>query len=440
MSENITVRTCLRKVTTRTKIFDARCPGFYVSLAPSGTATFSLKYWDKTLSKQATVTIGDLGPDLSIEKARARAFDLKGQAGRGESVSQQARIAKAAQSKLSGVTINQLIDEFVAYTKVLVLKADGKKRPRLESWYNVSGYLEKNVRPAIGNKVCSEVINNDIAGIQNTVAARSTSSARQTRSAMNRMFAFGAEAGRSYITASPCVYLPKLDKEYERTRVLSEQEIRTFWWGLDDPNLPCIRSVSLALKFELVTMLRSQEVRAARRSELRQIGVDKPVLRIPLEFVKKRRVIQQPLNSLAVDIIKEATRTHNDDIIFNNRMIEGVMLERSALNRALNGKRTEHNARTGILDYLGMEHFTPHDLRRTSATLAADLGFPDLLIGKCLDHSKDRGENAVEAPTVTGRVYVQSQRLDEKRTLLDAIDNELRRIIGPRPARVGKAA
>jgi hypothetical protein len=47
---------------------------------------------------------------------------------------------------------------------------------------------------------------------------------------------------------------------------------------------------------------------------------------------------------------------------------------------------------------------------------------------------------AAEAPTVTGRVYVQSQRLDEKRTLLDAVDNELRRIIGPRSARVSKAA
>src|SRR3981081_2207083 len=115
MSENITVRTCMRTVTSRTKIFDTRCPGFYVSITPSGAATFALKYWDKALNKQATVTIGDYHPErLSVEGARAEAFDLKGQAGRGDNVSQQARaakVAKAEQSKLSGVTINQLIDE-----------------------------------------------------------------------------------------------------------------------------------------------------------------------------------------------------------------------------------------------------------------------------------------------------------------------------------------
>jgi hypothetical protein len=33
--------------------------------------------------------------------------------------------------------------------------------------------------------------------------------------------------------------------------------------------------------------------------------------------------------------------------------------------------------------------FTPHDLRRTAATLAGDLGFDDAWIAKCLDHGDE---------------------------------------------------
>jgi hypothetical protein len=39
---------------------------------------------------------------------------------------------------------------------------------------------------------------------------------------------------------------------------------------------------------------------------------------------------------------------------------------------------------------------------------------------------------------VTGRVYVRSKRIEEKRKVLNGLDAALRRIIGKRPASVGK--
>ena len=80
------------------------------------------------------------------------------------------------------------------------------------------------------------------------------------RRAASGLFNWAAEAGRDYVTASPCVNLPKLDPEHPRTRVLSESEIRIFWHGLDRNDLPWDRRTRLALKFELVTMLRSGEL------------------------------------------------------------------------------------------------------------------------------------------------------------------------------------
>ena len=126
------------------------------------------------------------------------------------------------------------------------------------------------------------------------------------RKAVSGLFNWAAEAGRDYVTASPCVNLPKLDPEHPRTRVLSEDEIRIFWHGLDRNDLPWDRKTRLALKFELVTMLRSGELLGAQRSELFDLDGDNPRFDVPLKRVKKRRVIQQPLSDLAVEIIREA--------------------------------------------------------------------------------------------------------------------------------------
>jgi integrase len=78
---------------------------------------------------------------------------------------------------------------------------------------------------------------------------------------------------------------------------------------------------------------------------------------------------------------------------------------------------------------LGLKRFTPHDLRRTAATLAGDLGFDDASIAKCLDHSASKKSEQI-VPTVTGKVYNHSKRMKEKRAALDGVAAELRRIVG----------
>jgi hypothetical protein len=66
----------------------------------------------------------------------------------------------------------------------------------------------------------------------------SVANARHMRRAASGLFNWAAEAGRDYVTAGPCVNLPKLDPEHPRTRVLSADEIRIFWHGLDRDDLP----------------------------------------------------------------------------------------------------------------------------------------------------------------------------------------------------------
>ena len=206
--------------------------------------------------------------------------------------------------------------------KTPVRKPDGAMRPRIETWENVASHLRRFLSPRLGKKLASEITKHDIATLSNDMVAGkhggkpSVANARHMRRAASGLFNWAAEAGRDYVTASPCINLPKLDPEHPRTRVLSEDEIRTFWHGLDQDDLPWDRKTRLALKFELVTMLRSCELLGARRDELFDLDGENPRFDVPLKRVKKRRVIQQPLSDLAVEIIREALVEDKQEYVF----------------------------------------------------------------------------------------------------------------------------
>ena len=108
-------------------------------------------------------------------------------------------------------------------------------------------------------------------------------------------------------------------------------------------------------------------------------------------------------------------------------------MNRRAMATALRGTKDKGKANNaGICELLGLKPFTPHDLRRTAATLAGDLGFDDAWIAKCLDHAASRKQEQI-VPSVTGKVYNHSKRMKEKRAVLDGVAAELRRIIGSWP-------
>jgi len=321
--------------------------------------------------------------------------------------------------------------------KTEVRKADGEMRPRVESWENVARHLRNFLSPRLGKKIASEVTKSDIATLSNDIVAgkhggkASVSNARHMRRAASGLFNWAAEAGRDYVTASPCVNLPKLDKEHPRDRVLSVDEVRIFWRGLDREDLPYDRRTRLALKFALVTMLRSGELLPIHRDEL---NGESGTVDIPACRVKKRRVINQPLSDLALEIIKEALG--NYDFAFEGRFGDAP-LSRQAMSGALRGtmrmvKGIKVTRTPGICELLGLENFTPHDLRRTAATMCGELGLSEASISLCLDHQANRDENGKPLPAVTRKVYnlATRARVAKKREVLDAWAIELRRIIG----------
>jgi integrase len=57
-------------------------------------------------------------------------------------------------------------------------------------------------------------------------------------------------------------------RERKRDRVLSDEDIRTLWWGLDRDGVPGDRHVCLAMRMILTTMVRPYQAAGAEINEL----------------------------------------------------------------------------------------------------------------------------------------------------------------------------
>jgi integrase len=448
---NITQRLCEQKVSKQTKHYDAECKGLYLQVTPTCPATFYFRYSCPILKKRKPYRLGLYHPELfNVDHARTDVMALKVRMDRGEDIMQARRQAIAQQAKLSGMTVAELIDLRIAWiseqievrrhTEAGVII---KKKRRMKDWANMASHLNRFVRPRLGHRIASEITNSDIAQLQADIIVgklivngrpnkSSVSSARHMRKAVSGLFKWAAQADRKYVTSSPCVDLPPLPEEEPRKRKLSPAEIRTLWHGLDRPDIVIERRICLAIKFALLSMLRSVEMLHIRRSELGPNGLNSglPLVVIPEERVKAAREIHQPLSDLAVEIAKEAMG--NYPLMFAGRFLDAP-LARNAMANALRGKKVKVNGKmitktVGLCEQLGIAPFTPHDLRRTAASLLGSLKVSRSTISLCLDHTIRRDEHG-EVAAVTGRHYDQDPRIEEKREALQKLADEIRRIV-----------
>jgi integrase len=173
-------------------------------------------------------------------------------------------------------------------------------------------------------------------------------------------------------------------------------------------------------------------------SELKGLGTPDAQFQIPLKRVKKRRIVITPLSDLAQEILAETIQSKDQKFVFPGK-IAGRPVSRQAPAKAVRGHANKNGKviRGGIRHFLGMTRWTPHDLRRTAASLAYACGFDEKDIALCLDHQNSKNADAPARVTgiyVREGVFRRSRKLDKKREILDAIAKALRKIIGTNPA------
>jgi integrase len=224
---------------------------------------------------------------------------------------------------------------------------------------------------------------------------------------LHTLFRWAKEPGRKYVTVNPVADMPRRTKEKAKDRVLADDEIKKLWQALDTQ--PLLPSIALALKMVLVTAARPGMVTGMTADELHDLDGETPTWHLSADGMKNGKPFICPLSPQAVAIIKQARPGPDEPVIFPSPFHNRASLVRQTLTRVVGA----------LVVQLGMEKFTPHDLRRTAATLARRHGVPRDHVRALLSHTES---------DVTS-IYDQYDMLPEKRKAAITLGSAIEAIV-----------
>jgi integrase len=223
--------------------------GFGVRVSPEGRKSFVFMY--RFGGKARRMTIGRY-PALSLASARVLFAKAKELLDAGKDPGALALADKRQEREAE--TVKELVDEY------LDRSAKSKR-----SYAEIKRVLHREVLPAWGSRKAKSIARRDVRVLANGIADRGAPvMANRTLQYINRMFRFGI-AG-DMLTVNPCTGIERPAVEHERERVLSPEEIKSFWSGLPDTDMT--PAVQLILKLLLVTGQRRGEVVGIARDEI----------------------------------------------------------------------------------------------------------------------------------------------------------------------------
>lgn len=373
-------------------------------------------------------------PGIGIATARELATRCREQIAKGIDPAQAARDAVKArkaerQRKAARLTVRQLFDEW--HKRRLTRRKDGGK--------SVSQSFERDIFKRIGDRYADEITKKDIIRILERVEDRGvTRSVKVLLGDLRQMFTYAVEA--DHIAADPTYALKKMNyggKATRRSRTLSPDEIRELAARLPSSGLH--EAYQAALWIMLATSCRVGELMRAR---WRDLDTDAGEWRIPAEHSKNGKAHLVHLSEFAAGYFETvrdiATRDRKDgeekkprsEWIFPGRDPR-QHLDPKALNKQLQDRQREaqiagRSRNTGALRLPGGE-WTPHDLRRTGATLMGDTGTRSDVIKRCLNQSL--GDAIVET-------YQRQELLEERRRAFDRLGQHLKFILAAEPGKI----
>lgn len=376
----------------RLQITDARCQGLELRVTSTGAKSFAFQYRSKRDSKVVRLTLGSY-PDLSLAKARSIVEGHRRSIAEGGDPRDEKQAAVTT-AKARGKTFDDVAEMYM----------EQYAKPNKASWRDDQSLLRRP-RAAWRRLPISTVTDDHAAKLLDEIAIEAPVSANRTQSLLHKLFKWAKEPGRKYVSANPLTDMPRRARETPKDRVLTDDEIRKLWRALDtEPR----RSIALCLQLILLTAARPGMVSGMIRDELHDLDGEIPEWHLPAHRMKNRKPFIVPLSPQAVAIIKQAQPDPHEPVIFHSRVHKRASIERQALSQAV----------IELTDKIGIPKFTPHDLRRTAATVARKHGVPRDHVKALLAHT----EGDVTA------IYDQYDMLPEKRAAVMKLGELVRAI------------
>jgi integrase len=384
----------------------ARAPrGFGVRVTAAGARAFVLNY--RLRGREYRYTIG-AWPDWSALKAVREARHLRQRIDRGENPIDDRAPSPATASVAS------LLDEFVAR---YVRNPKQPLRERTAGEYESA--FKRLVKPRIGKLGIYEVrrshiikMLDEIEDVHGPVAA-------------DRTLAYVRKAFNWYATRDDQFNVPVVrgmarikPKERARTRVLSDDEIRTIW-----PELAEAGPFGALITTLMLTAQRRDEVAQMSRKEIGSDGI----WTIPAERYKTKCANFVPLSKAALAVIGAQPTMDGSDYVFSSRAktpFSGFSKSKAALDKAVFAamqKRAKKGTKVEPIP-----NWTLHDLRRTAKTLMARAGVRPDISERVLGHVIAGVEGT----------YDRHSYADEKRDALEKLAEMVEWIRNPLPSNV----
>ena len=425
----------LKPSTELYEITDPACAGLKIRVLPTGVKSWAFRfYWGK---KRQLLGLG-LWPDLGLSEARELAHKARSVLGRGidprtAGIGRRAtavkvqtagsaprpRVRNVPRPSAAGTNCNTrsvlevgaerstdlsenpndvpsdphsvgfLAHEF--YHRHIV-KERNRKRPAY-----VQRILNTDVLPLWANRDARTITPREVIELLDKVVDRgSPVMANRISDVLSQLFKYGIH--RAVVDDSPVKLLYRPGGiEKPRERALSDTELKAF---LVNYQIVCrTRRSAHVLMILLLTLQRRQELALAKKSEF---DLQARTWSIPDEHAKKNRGHVLHLTDWAVEEISALMRLAGNSPYLLPRKDGDQPINPMLITRTV--KRLQARFKK-----IGVNEFTPHDLRRTGRTGLAALGVAPEIAERLLNHMK-KGMK---------RVYDRHEYFNEKRDALE---------------------
>jgi len=371
----------------------------YLRVRSSGARDWLLIY--RFASSRRKLGLGSY-PGVSLALARQRADEARILLQRGVDPKAQ-RDAEAIAAAAPAPEATQPLTVASLYSEWFEKEASKRK----DEGAMVSRAFAKDVIPKIGDIPLVTLRRADITSLLDGVAARGvTRTCGVLLSDMRQMFTFGVI--REYLVSDPTYGLKKgtwKGISPERDRVLSEPEIVLLAPALRSPSANLMEAAQCACWIMLSTLCRVGEIGQAEWSTL---DFDTGQWLIPAEISKNGKAHLVDLSPFALakfrrlkelrdEVPDEDPRKASPFILpsQNRNSPRGHICLKTYAKQFADRQRGDKPAMKRRIKGNGQNalalpggRWTPHDLRRTGATLMGSLGIRPDVIEKCLNHTE----------------------------------------------------
>jgi integrase len=388
--------------------------------------------------RQPRLTLGDYSAKFGLKWAREQVEELRVQVRRGEDPAGARKRARLEAKAQPLKTFDDLADAFLTACEKGRWKPR-RKQKRERTIEDERAILKRNVRPVIGQLRLEDVDRAAVRKILNDMMDRGVGAqTNRTHAIIRQVLAYGVAQERLATNVAAAIEKPAT--ETPRSRVLSDDELLTFWSALERyPNelrLPAkkgedlgarlyiSRPMRIALQLASLLLVRRTEIAGMHVAEL---NLDQKTWLIPADRMKGGQPHLVPLPPHAIDLIKEALVLAKGG---KKEQPPFVFPSPRAGEKAVRADSVTH-AMVGLCAALGIAPASPHDLRRTGSTALTSerIGVSPFIRSLVLAHRSDTGGGAAVSMTH----YDVNTYIAEKRRALAAWEDLLLEIVGERP-------